>query len=144
MILGVGTDIVDERRIRRSLDRFGDRFLNRIFTTAERNAAQMRGQTTLYLAKRFAAKEAVYKALTGAGVAGMGWKDAEITNTDRGAPRVSLSGRCKTALERLTPEGYNPAINLSLSDEPPFAMAFVVISANAPSGATVEGTGLGE
>lgn len=143
MILGVGTDIVDERRIRRSLDRFGDRFLTRIFTAAERNAAQKRGQTTLYFAKRFAAKEAIYKALTGAGVAGMGWQDAEITNTENGAPQVTLTGRCKTALERLTPEGYNPAINLSLSDEPPFAMAFVVISANAPWGATGEGTGLG-
>lgn len=144
MILGIGTDLVDERRIQRSIERFGDRFLDRIFTDAERAEASTRGSASLYFAKRFAAKEAVYKALTGAGVAGMGWKDAEITNTDRGAPRVSLSGRCKTALERLTPEGYNPAINLSLSDEPPFAMAFVVISANAPWGATGEGTGLGE
>ena len=144
MILGIGTDLVDERRIQRSIDRFGNRFLDRIFTDAERAEASTRGSASLYFAKRFAAKEAVYKALTGAGVAGMGWKDAEITNTDHGAPRVSLTGRCKTALERLTPEGYNAAINLSLSDEPPFAMAFVVISANAPSGATVEGIGLGE
>ena len=144
MILGIGTDIVDERRIRHSIDRFGDRFLNRIFTDTERKLASQRGQPTLYLAKRFAAKEAVYKALTGADVAGMGWREAEITNTEAGAPQVRLTGRCKTALERLTPEGYNAAVNLSLSDEPPFVMAFVVISANAPRGATGEGTGLGE
>ena len=139
MILGVGTDIVDERRIQRSIDRFGDRFLNRIFTDSERRTASGRGQRTLYLAKRFAAKEAIYKALTGANVAGMGWRDAEITNSEDGAPQVRLTGRCKTALERLTPEGYNAAVNLSLSDEPPFAMAFVVISANAPRGATGKG-----
>lgn len=144
MILGVGTDIVDERRIRRSLERFGDRFLNRIFTDTERNMARGRCVQTLYLAKRFAAKEAIYKALSGAGVAGMGWKDAEITNADTGAPQVRLTGRCKTALERLTPEGYNAAINLSLSDEPPFALAFVVISAQVPHGAMGQGAGLGE
>jgi holo-[acyl-carrier protein] synthase len=144
LILGVGTDICDARRIAAALKKFDHRFRARIFTEAEVALAGSRSNESLFYAKRFAAKEAVYKALTGAGVAGMGWKDAEITNTDRGAPRVSLSGRCKTALERLTPEGYNPAINLSLSDEPPFAMAFVVISANAPSGATIEGTGLGE
>ena len=144
MILGIGNDLIDIRRIEKTLERFGDRFVQRIFTSDERARSERRRLRAASYAKRFAAKEAVYKALTGAGVAGMGWKDAEITNTDRGAPRVSLSGRCKTALERLTPEGYNPAINLSLSDEPPFAMAFVVISANAPSGATIEGTGLGE
>jgi len=142
VILGIGTDIVDERRIQRSIERFGDRFMDRIFTAAERSAAGRRGQPSLYLAKRFAAKEAIYKALTGAGIAGMGWQDAEITNNPRGAPEVSLTGRCKTALETLTPEGYNAAINLSLSDEPPYAMAFVIISATAPSGATGKGTGL--
>ena len=144
MILGVGTDIVDERRIRRSLERFGERFLNRIFTDTERSMARGRGVQTLYLAKRFAAKEAIYKALSGAGVAGMGWKEAEITNAETGAPQVRLTGRCKTALERLTPEGYNAAINLSLSDEPPFALAFVVISAQVSRGAMGQGAGLGE
>ena len=134
MILGVGTDIVDERRIRRSLDRFGDSFLNRIFTTAEQNAAQMRGQATLYLAKRFAAKEAVYKAMSAAPVSGLGWHDAEILNTSGGAPVLTLSGACKRTLEAMIPEGYKASVNLSLSDEPPYAVAFVVISAGPSDG----------
>ena len=130
MILGIGTDIVDERRISRLMARFGDRFLERIFTDAERATAELRGHAGLYFAKRFAAKEAVYKALSGAGVDGMGWRDAETTNLAGGAPKLLLTGRCKTALERLTPEGYNAAANLSISDEPPYALAFVVISAH--------------
>ena len=129
MILGIGTDIVDERRIRRSIDRFGDRFLSRIFTDAERAEADLRGQRGLYYAKRFAAKEAVYKALSGAGIDGMGWRDAQILNRASGAPDLLLTGQCETALERLTPEGYNAAASLSLSDEPPYAVAFVVVSA---------------
>jgi len=129
VILGIGTDIVDERRISRSIARFGDRFLSRIFTDAERAEAQTRGAPGLYFAKRFAAKEAVYKALSGAGVDGLGWRDAEISNRVGGAPDLLLTGRCKTALERLTPDGYKAAVSLSLSDEPPYAVAFVVISA---------------
>ena len=133
MILGIGTDVVDERRISRSIERFGDRFLTRIFTDAERATADLRGMPGLYFAKRFAAKEAVYKALTGAGVAGMGWRDAEISNLAGGAPDLLLPGRCKMALERLTPDGYNAAVSLSLSDEPPYAVAFVVISVQRQS-----------
>ena len=129
MILGIGTDIVDARRIGRSIDRFGDRFIGRVFTDAERAAADARADPALYYAKRFAAKEAVYKALCGAGVDGLGWRDAEISNLAGGAPDLLLTGRCKTALERLTPDGYNAAVSLSLSDEPPYAVAFVVISA---------------
>lgn len=129
MILGIGTDIVDARRIGRSIDRFGDRFIGRVFTDAERAAADARADPALYYAKRFAAKEAVYKALSGAGVDGLGWRDAEISNLAGGAPDLLLTGRCKTALERLTPDGYNAAVSLSLSDEPPYAVAFVVISA---------------
>jgi|TARA_X000000950_G_scaffold40142_2_gene43534 holo-[acyl-carrier protein] synthase len=130
VILGIGTDIVDERRISRLMARFGDRFLDRIFTDAERAEALSRGHAAgLYFAKRFAAKEAVYKALSGSGVDGMGWRDAETTNLAGGAPKLLLTGRCKTALERLAPDGYNAAASLSLSDEPPYAVAFVVISA---------------
>lgn len=130
MILGIGTDIVDERRISRLMARFGDRFLDRIFTDAERAEALSRGHAAgLYFAKRFAAKEAVYKALSGSGVDGMGWRDAETTNLAGGAPKLLLTGGCKTALERLAPDGYNAAASLSLSDEPPYAVAFVVISA---------------
>lgn len=129
MILGIGTDIVDERRISRSIERFGNRFLDRIFTDAERAAADLRTEPGLHFAKRFAAKEAVYKALSGSGIDGMGWRDAEISNRVGGAPELLLTGRCKTALERLTPQGYNATVSLSLSDEPPYVVAFVVISA---------------
>lgn len=130
MILGIGTDIVDERRIGKSVERFGDRFLARIYTDAERDEAARRQLDTLYLAKRFAAKEAVYKALSGSGIAGLGWREAEIINDRSGAPHIQLSGQCKTALESLTPDGYNARIDISLSDEPPYALAYVVISAH--------------
>ena len=132
MIVGVGVDMVDSRRIAKSLDRFGDRFINRIFTDSEQQAADNRRDRTLYFAKRFAAKEAIYKALSGAGLTGLGWREADISNNGRGAPDVTLTGLCKTALERLTPDGYKAVINLSLSDEPPYAMAFVVLSVDGP------------
>ena len=132
MIVGVGVDMVDSRRIAKSLDRFGDRFINRVFTDAEQQAADNRDDRTLYFAKRFAAKEAIYKALSGAGLTGLGWREADISNNGHGAPDVTLTGLCKTALERLTPDGYKAVINLSLSDEPPYAMAFVVLSVDGP------------
>ena len=132
MIVGIGVDMVDSRRIAKSIDRFGDRFIARIFTDAEQQAADSRGDRNLYFAKRFAAKEAIYKALSGAGLAGLGWREADISNNGRGAPEVTLVGVCKTALERLTPDGYNAVINLSLTDEPPYAMAFVVLSVDGP------------
>ena len=129
MILGIGTDLVDERRIQRSIERFGDRFLDRIFTDVERAESSTRRSASLYFAKRFAAKEAVYKALSKSGVAGLGWREAEVINDRSGAPYIKLTGRCKTALESLTPEGYKPIVDISLSDEPPYALAYVVISA---------------
>lgn len=129
MIIGIGTDIVDHRRIQSSINRFGERFTSRIFTEAEQEAALSRHNPALYFAKRYAAKEAVYKILHRAGVDGLGWREAEFLNDERGAPRATLTGHCKTALERLTPDGYKPSIDVSLSDEPPYAVAFVVISA---------------
>jgi holo-[acyl-carrier protein] synthase len=128
VIVGIGTDIVDARRIAGSLDRFGEKFEARIFTDTERIEARRRADPALYFAKRFAAKEAVYKALSGAGIDGLGWREAEITNDERGAPVIAVTGACKRALERLTPDGYNPTINISLSDEPPYAVAFITIS----------------
>ena len=127
MILGIGTDIVDQRRIERSVTRFGPRFLERVFTRAEQSQAPAGKRGSSYLAKRFAAKEAIYKALEGAGIEGLGWREAEITNNRRGAPRVKLDGRCKSALERLTPDGYRATVDISLSDETPYAVAFVVV-----------------
>tara|TARA_B100000989_G_scaffold275317_1_gene234787 strand:+ start:293 stop:703 length:411 start_codon:yes stop_codon:yes gene_type:complete len=129
MILGVGIDIVDARRIGRSIDRFSDKFTGRIFTKAERAAAAATCQPQAYLAKRFAAKEAVYKALSGAGVSGLRWQQAETLSLPNGTPVMALNGQCKTALEALTPDGYKAQISISLSDEPPYALAFVIISA---------------
>ena len=128
MILGIGTDIVDARRIGRSVARFGDRFLDRIYAAAERDEAASRKLDTLYFAKRFAAKEAVYKALGRSGVTGLSWREAETTNDCFGVPHIRLSGRCKIALERLTPDGCKAQIHVSLSDEPPYALAYIVIS----------------
>ena len=129
MILGVGTDIVDARRIGKSIDQFADKFIERIFTTAERAAADATSQPQAYFAKRFAAKEAVYKALSGAGMSGLGWQQAETLSLPNGAPVMSLTGQCKTALEALTPDGYKAQVSISLSDEPPYALAFVIINA---------------
>ena len=129
MILGVGTDIVDARRIGKSIDRFSNKFLARIFTKAERVAAAATGQPKAYFAKRFAAKEAVYKALSGAGVSGLRWQQAETLSLSNGAPVVALTGECKMALEALTPDGYKAQISISISDEPPYALAFVIINA---------------
>ena len=129
MIVGIGVDMVDSRRITKSIERFGSRFLSRIFTDAEQAQAAGRADTALYYAKRFAAKEAIYKALAASGIDGLGWRDADIGNTERGAPVVTLTGACKTALERLTPEGYKASIHISLTDELPYAQAFVIISA---------------
>ena len=129
MILGVGTDIVDARRIGKSIDQFAGKFTDRIFTTAERAAAAATSQPQAYFAKRFAAKEAVYIALSGAGVSGLSWQQAETLSLPNGAPVISLTGQCKTALEALTPDGYKAQISISLSDEPPYALAFVIINA---------------
>ena len=87
------------------------------------------GQPQAYFAKRFAAKEAVYKALSGAGVSGLRWQQAETLSLPNGAPVVALTGECKMALEALTPDGYKAQISISLSDEPPYALAFVIINA---------------
>ena len=129
MILGVGTDIVDARRIAKSIDRFSNKFTDRIFTKAERVAAVATGQPQAYFAKRFAAKEAIYKALSGSGVSGLRWQQAETLSLRSGAPVVVLTGECKMALEALTPDGYKAQISISLSDEPPYALAFVIIDA---------------
>ena len=129
MILGVGVDIVDSRRIGKSIDRFSDKFISRIFTEAERAAAAVTGHPQAYFAKRFAAKEAVYKALSSAGVSGLRWQQVETLSLPNGAPVVALTGEFKMALEALTPDGYKAQISISLSDEPPYALAFVIINA---------------
>jgi len=129
MILGIGTDITDGRRIEAVLNRHKDKFAKRIFTKAELLAANKTTNKVYFLAKRFAVKEAVYKALSSSGIAGCGWREAETLNRLNGAPFVNLTGRCKTALETITPDGYKAKVSVSLSDDQPYALAFVVISA---------------
>ncbi len=128
MIIGIGTDICDARRIKRIMVRFSDKFVTRIFTPAEIALASTKADPSLFYAKRFAAKEAVYKALSASRSTDRSWQDAEVLNDEDGVPLLSLSGGCKTALEALTPDGYNAQIDVSLSDEPPYAVAFVVLS----------------
>ena len=134
MILGIGTDLVDIRRIERSLERFGARFIDRLFTRAERAVAEARprGRGAAY-AKRWAAKEACAKAL-GTGFAhGVLWRDLEVISGPGGAPAMELAGGALHRLNAMTPEGMIARVHLSLSDEYPLAQAFVTISA-VPAG----------
>ena len=134
MILGVGTDLVDIRRIEGSLERFGVRFVTRLFTAAEQAQAERRtqGRAAAY-AKRFAAKEAGAKALGSGFADGVAWRDLEVVSAAGGAPTLELAGGALRRLNALTPEGMIARVHLSLSDEYPFALAFVTISA-VPAG----------
>ncbi len=129
MILSIGADIVDARRIQAAMDRHPDKFAKRIFSDAEITASKESSNQANYFAKRFAVKEAVYKALSISGIKGCGWREAETLSAPNGAPMINLTGRCKTALETMTPDGYNADLLVSLSDEAPYALAFIVISA---------------
>ena len=129
MILGIGTDIVDSRRIEAAIARHPNKFSKRIYSIAELSAAKNIASPAKYLAKRFAVKEALYKALSPSGVEGCSWLEAETLNMRSGAPYVNLTGRCKMALEAMTPDGYNANLSVSLSDEIHYALAFIVISA---------------
>lgn len=132
MILGIGSDLVDIRRIEKTLARFGERFEKRVFTDIEIAKANSRlggGGKAAILAKRFAAKEACAKAL-GLGMRGIGWREMEVVNLPSGKPTLRLSGRCAQCLQRLTPKGFAAQIDLSMTDDHPLAQAFVVISAN--------------
>lgn len=129
MILGIGSDLVDIGRIARSIERFGDRFLDRIFTAGERARADGRVDSAAVYAKRFAAKEAIWKALGDDERAGIKWRELEVVNATSGKPQFRLSGAAADRLAALTPTGMDARIDLSLTDEPPMALAFVVISA---------------
>ena len=129
MIIGVGADLSDIRRIQASLDRFGDRFKQRCFTELERTRSDRKLDPAWSYAKRFAAKEACAKAL-GTGLAmGIAWRDMAVTNLRSGQPTMALTGHAAEHLARLTPTGHQPRIHLTLSDEHPYALAFVVIEA---------------
>ncbi len=129
MILGLGSDIVDIRRIARSLDRFGDRFIQRVFTPIEQAKCDGRAATRAEsYARRFAAKEACSKAL-GTGLRqGVFWRDMGVVNLRGGKPSVALTGGALARLKALTPPGFRAQIDLTMTDEPPHAQAVVIIS----------------
>lgn len=129
MILGIGSDISDTRRIAKVIERHGDRFLSRIFTDAERARAERRKTRVETYAKRFAAKEACAKAL-GTGIrSGVWWRDMGVVNLPSGRPTLRLTGGALRRLQAITPPGHEAQIDLTIADEGPMAVAFVVISA---------------
>src|ERR1700748_1025705 len=131
MILGLGSDLIDIRRIEKSIERFGDRFIERIFTDIERAKSDKRAQRAASYAKRFAAKEACAKAL-GTGLnKGVFWRDMGVINLPGGKPTLKLTGGALARLEAMTPPGHSVQIDLSMTDELPIAQAIVIISAVA-------------
>jgi holo-[acyl-carrier protein] synthase len=136
MIIGIGSDLIDIRRVASVIERHGDRFLDRVFTDAERAKAGNRSKNERMVAatyaKRFAAKEACSKAL-GTGIrSGVWWRDMGVVNLPSGRPTMQLTGGALARLEALMPEGYQPRIDLSITDDWPLAQAFVIISAVNP------------
>ena len=129
MILGVGTDLANIERIQAVLDRHGDRFRNRVFTEREQAKANRRRDEADTYAKRWAAKEACSKAL-GTGLRmGISWKDMAVSNLRTGQPVMTLTGWAKTRLDDMTPPGHEAIVHVSLTDDHPWAQAFVVIEA---------------
>jgi holo-[acyl-carrier protein] synthase len=129
VIVGIGTDLVDIRRIERTIARHGDRFLNRIFTEIERQLAEQRVDRAATYAKRFAAKEAGAKALGTGFRDGIFFRDLGVVNLPSGRPTLELNGAALCRLLAIVPAGFKPHIDLAITDEYPMAQAFVVISA---------------
>ena len=129
MIVGLGSDLADIRRIEATLERFGERFVTRIFTDIERARSERKADRAASYAKRFAAKEACAKAL-GTGIRrGVFWRDMGVVNARTGQPTLALAGGAAKRLEELMPSGFSPRIHLTLTDDHPYAQAFVVIEA---------------
>lgn len=129
MIIGIGSDLIDIRRVDKSIERFGERFLARIFTETERAKSDGRAARAASYAKRFAAKEACSKAL-GTGLRrGVFWRDMGVVNLPGGKPSLKLTGGALKRLNEITPEGCVAQIDLSITDDFPLAQAIVVISA---------------
>ena len=138
MILGLGSDLIDIRRIEQTIERHGERFLGRVFTPVEREKSDRRAQRAASYAKRFAAKEACAKAL-GTGLRrGVFWRDMGVVNLPGGKPTLRLTDGALRRLHEITPAGYAAAIDLSITDDFPLAQAIVIISAVAqpPQGRT--------
>ncbi len=130
MIIGIGSDLCSIDRIQNSLDRFGDRFINRVFTDVERATAEKRPFTRAgTYAKRFAAKEAFSKAVGTGFKRGVFMKDIGVVNKASGAPTLSLTGGAKQRLDDMIPEGHAAEVHLTMTDDHPFAQAFVIITA---------------
>jgi holo-[acyl-carrier protein] synthase len=128
MIIGLGSDITDIRRIEKVIGRHGERFLERIFTETERARAERKAKRIETYAKRFAAKEACAKALGTGMRAGVWWRDMGVVNLPSGRPTMNLTGGALRRLESMTPEGFEARIDLTISDEWPLAQAMVLIS----------------
>jgi holo-[acyl-carrier protein] synthase len=129
MILGLGNDIIDIRRVERIIERYGDRFLSRVFTDIERWKSDGRAGRAASYAKRFAAKEACAKALGTGFRQGVFWRDMGVVNLPSGRPTLELTGGALKALAELMPEGYQVRIDLTITDDFPMAQAIVIISA---------------
>ena len=129
MIIGLGSDLCDIRRIQASLDRFGERFTQRIYTEIERTRSERKVDRAGSYAKRFAAKEACAKALGTGFRRGVFWRDMGVVNLRSGKPTMALTGGAALRLAEMVPEGCEPLIHLSLTDEVPYAQAFVIIEA---------------
>ena len=129
MIIGLGNDIIDIRRVERTIKRYGERFLSRVFTEIERRKSDNRAERAASYAKRFAAKEACAKALGTGFRQGVFWRDVGVVNLPSGRPTLQLTGGAARALEQLTPEGHEVRIDLSITDDFPTAQAIVIISA---------------
>jgi holo-[acyl-carrier protein] synthase len=129
VILGFGSDLIDIRRIERTIGRFGDRFLDRIFTEAERRKCDRRANRAASYARRFAAKEACSKALGTGFRRGVFWRDLGVVNLPSGQPTMQLTGGALRRLADITPAGMTARLDITLSDEPPLAQAVVIITA---------------
>ena len=128
MILGLGNDLIDIRRIEKTLERHGDRFTHRLFTEIEREKSDKRAQRAASYAKRFAAKEACSKAL-GTGISrGVYWRDMGVVNLPSGRPTIALTGGAARILQEMTPEGHRAQIDLTITDDFPLAQEIVIIS----------------
>ncbi len=129
MILGIGTDLANIERIEKTLARFGDRFRNRVFTEVEQQKANRRKDVAGTYAKRWAAKEACSKAL-GTGLRmGISWRDMAVSNLETGQPVMAVTGWARDRLDSMTPAGHEAIIHVTLTDDHPWAQAFVIIEA---------------
>lgn len=129
MIIGIGTDVCDINRISQVIERYGERFKSKTFTKGEQSYCESKAVPDNAYAKRFAAKEAVAKALAGNETGALSWTDVEVINHPSGRPEIVLHGTAKARLANRTPKGYRGHLHISLSDDPPYAQAFAIVEA---------------